>query len=202
MSYSVLDLKNDLQGVLHGTTLNQIQNLDGVINRAARQLLLDVDPQETKRTLEFVNPVFNTVYDYPISEDVKGNKITDIFPRIQRIPADVWTQAYNQAFDVAKENLFSLANMFTMNFNTGIKTLRLNAPFLNPPVVLNQADSIINNGTWVEGDDAAGLVIDYTNFVQGGASLKFNLVPTELGPELVTNGGFTGGTTGWVLQTA
>lgn len=48
MSYNILDLKNDLEGVLHGTTNNQIQNLDGVINRAARQLLLDLDPQETK----------------------------------------------------------------------------------------------------------------------------------------------------------
>src|ERR1051326_2639403 len=104
MSYSVLDLKNDLSGVLHGTTNSQIQNLDGVINRAARQLLLDLDPQETKRTVEFVNPIFNTVFDYPIAADVKGNKLIDIFPQVQRIPQDIWTQAYNQAFDVAKQN--------------------------------------------------------------------------------------------------
>ncbi len=51
-TYNVQDLKNDLTGILHGTTTNQIQNLDGVINRAARQLLLDVDPQETKRIVE------------------------------------------------------------------------------------------------------------------------------------------------------
>src|ERR1700741_5041477 len=106
MAYSVLTLKNDLSGALHNTTNNEIANLDGVIDRAARQLLLDVDPQETKRTLEFVTPIFNTVYDYPIADDVKGNKIIDIFPQTQRIPRDVWAQTYNQAFDVAKQALF------------------------------------------------------------------------------------------------
>jgi len=137
MSYSVLDVKNDLAGVLHGTQLNNIVNLDGVIDRAGRQLLLDVDPQETKRTLEFVNPIFNSVFDYPIAADVKGNKLIDIFPQVQRLPLDIWGQTYNQAFDVSKQNIFSMANMFTMNFNTGLKTIRINAPFLNPPIIIN-----------------------------------------------------------------
>src|ERR1700749_2286455 len=123
MAYNIQALKNDLQGVIHGTTLNQITNLNGIINRAARQLLLDVDPQETKRTLEFVNPIFNTVFDYPIAPDVKGNTIIDIRPQVRRIPRDIWTQAYNQAFDVAKQNIYASADMFTLNFNTGIKTL-------------------------------------------------------------------------------
>lgn len=201
MNYSVQDLKNDLTGILHGTTTNQIQNLDGVIDRAARQLLLDLDPQETKRTLEFVGPLFNGVFDYPIASDVKGNKIIDIIPQVQRLPRDIWTQAYNQAFDVAKQNIYASSDMFTMNFNTGVKTVRINCPFLNPPTIINQVESITSNGTWYTGDDAEDLAIDNTNWVQGAASLKFNLVPTGLGPELVTNGSFTGGTTGWTVQT-
>ena len=174
MSYSVLNLKTDLEGVLHGTTTNQIQNIDGVINRAARQLLLDVDPQETKRTQEFVNPIYNSVYDYPIADDVKGNKLIDIFPQVNRIPQDIWTQGYNQAFDVAKQNIFSMANMFTMNFDTGLKSVRINAPFLNPPVIINQIESITSNGTWAVGGTASGLAVNNTNFAQGAGSLQFN----------------------------
>src|ERR1035437_10241762 len=142
MSYSVTDLQNDLEGILHGTTTAQIQNLRGVINRAARQLLLDIDCQETKRIVEFVNPIFNTVYDYPIASDVKGNKIIDIFPQVQRLPRDIWSQAYNQAFDVAKQNIWTLQNMFTMNFNSGIKTIKINAPLLNASNIINQADNL------------------------------------------------------------
>lgn len=175
MSYSISDLKTDLSGVLHGTTLNQITNLNGVINRAARQLLEDVDAQETKRIVQFVNPIFNSVVDYPIAADVKGNKIIDIRPQVMRLPRDIWTQAYNQAFDVVKQNIFSLNNMFTMNFNTGVKTIRINAPFLNPPVIINQIEAIATNGTWAAGGTASGLVVNNTNFVQGAGSLQFNL---------------------------
>lgn len=175
MSYNITDLKNDLSGVLHGTTNNQIQNLDGIINRAARQLLLDLDPQETKRTLEFINPIFNTVYDYPIAADVKGNKLIDIFPQVQRLPQDVWTQSYNQAFDVAKQNVFSMLNMFTMNFNTSIKTIRINAPWLNPPIIINQAEGVDVNGTWVTNGTASNISTNNTNFAQGSGSIQFDL---------------------------
>lgn len=175
MSYSILDLKNDVTAILHGTTANQIQGFDNVINRAAREVLLDVDPQETKREVEFVNPIFNSVFDYPIAADVKGNKIIDVYPQVQRIPQDIWTQAYNQAFDVAKQNIFSMANMFTINFNTSLKTIRLNCPFLNPPVVINEIEGIALNGTWAAAGTASNLAVNNTNFAQGSGSLQFDV---------------------------
>lgn len=175
MAYSVQDLQNDLTGVLHGTTNNQIQNLSGVINRAARQLLIDVDPQETKRVLEFTGPIFNTVFDYPIAPDVKGNAIIDIRPQVRRLPRDIWSQGYNQAFDIAKQNIFNGGDLFTMNFNTGIKTIRINAPYLNPPIIVNQAEGITTNGTWTTGGTASNLTTNNTNFVQGSGSLQFNI---------------------------
>ncbi len=201
--YNVQQLKNDLTGILHGTTTNQIQNLDGVINRAARQLLLDLDPQETKRIVEFVAPIFNSVYDYPLAADVKGNKIIDIFPQVQRYPWDVWTQAYNQAFDVWKQHIWGLANMFTINFNSSLKTLRVNAPYLNNPVIIDQIDAIAVNGTWAVGGKASNLSVNNTNFAQGAGSLQFDVEPTTsfAGPELLINGTFNGNANGWVLDT-
>lgn len=175
MSYSVLDLKNDLTGELHGTTPNQIQNIDGVINRGARELLLDVDPQETKRSVQFVGPIFNSIFDYPIAADVKGNKLIDIFPQVQRLPQDIWLQEYNQAFDVVKQNIFSMQNMFTLNFSTGIKTIRINAPWLNTPVVINQIEGVALNGTWSTGGTASNLAVNNTNFAQGSGALQFDV---------------------------
>ncbi len=172
--YSVLDLKNDTVGEIHGTTSNQIQNFDGVINRAARQLLLDVDPQETKRQVQFVAPIFNTVYDYPIAADVKGNKIIDIYPQVNRLPSDIWSQAYNQAFDVTKRGIFTLKNMFTINFNSSLKTIRINAPWLNAPVILNQIEAIATNGTWAVGGTGSNLAVNNSNYVQGAGSLQFD----------------------------
>jgi len=173
--YSVQTLKNDLTGILHGTTVNSITYIDGVINRAARQLLLDIDPQETKRQTQFIAPIFNSVFDYPIADDLKGNKIIDIYPQVQRIARDIWTQGYNQAFDVAKQNIFTMKNMFTINFNTSIKTIRINAPFLNTPTIINQVDSISTNGTWATGGTASNISVNNTNFTQGTGSVQFNV---------------------------
>ncbi len=175
MSYSVQDLENDLSGILHGPTNNQIQNLDGVINRAARTLLLDIDPQETIRDTQFVNPIFNTIFDYPIAADVKGTGLLDIYPQVRRLPRDTWTQAYDQAFDVTKNNVFAQANMFNINFNSSLKTIRINAPFLNPPIIVNQIESITSNGTWAVGGTASSLTVNNTNYVNGAGSLQFNV---------------------------
>src|SRR5690348_1761998 len=98
MSYSILNLKQDLTGIIHGTSLNQIQNLNGVINRAARQVLMDVDPQETKRWTQFVTPIYDQVFDYAVPTDLKGNAIIDIFPQVERTLRDVYLQRYNQTF--------------------------------------------------------------------------------------------------------
>jgi hypothetical protein len=188
MAYSVQTLKADLEGVLHGTTTNQIQNLDGVINRAARELLLDVDPQETKRTVEFIAPIFNSVYSYPIAEDVKGNKIIDIFPQVNRLPKDIWSQSYNQAFDIEKQNIFNSQNMFTFNFNSGIKTLKVNAPWLNIPIIISQLDNIINNGTWAVGGTGTNLIVNNSNYVIGSGSLQFD---TTIGIGYIENSTIT-----------
>lgn len=173
MSYSITTLSADLEGVLHGTTTNQITNLFGVYNRAARQLMLDVDPQETKRIVEFTNPIFFEVYDYACPTDLKGNKVIDIRPQTTRYPRDIYSQAYNQAFDVAKS--WSWNNDFTINFNTAIKTIRVNSPFLPQGTIVNQATGVTDNGTFSTGGGATGIVNNNINFINFGGSLQFNL---------------------------
>lgn len=185
MAYDITKLKADLEGTLHGTTLNQITNLDGVIDRAARQVLLDVDPQETKRIVEFTNPIFTQVYDYAIPNDLKGNKVVDIRPQVNRLSQDVYLQEYNQAFDISKQ--IALSNDFTINFNTGIKTIRINSPFLQQGILINPASSISGDGTWSTLNGAQNLTADNVNFVYGGGSLKFNLAAGQVVGSLVNS---------------
>src|SRR5260221_8839359 len=102
MSYSITNLKADVEAALHGTTVNQIQNLYGLFNRAARDVLLDIDPQEQKRTVQTNGPIFNGVWDYPIPADLKGDRLIDIRPQVLRNANDLWNQDYNQDFDIQK----------------------------------------------------------------------------------------------------
>ena len=173
MAYSITSAKSELSAILHGTSVNKIINLYGVFNRAARDVLIDCDPNETIRTLPIANPVFQKVYDYPAPADLKGNRVIDIAPQVDRQSTDIWQQIYPQAFDVTKG--FSFMDDFAVTFNAFVKTLRINSPFSISPIVLNTCDSLNGNGTWSVGGNASGLVVDNQNFVSSAGSLQFNL---------------------------
>ena len=64
--------------------------------------------------------------------------------------------------------------MFTVNFNTSIKTLRINAPYLNAPIIVNNIDNTTDNGTWATGGTASNISNNGTNFAQGAGSVQFN----------------------------
>lgn len=172
-SYTVQKMEADLAGVLHGTTMNQITNKFGIYNRAASKFLLECDPNESIRIIPFPSVIYNMVYDYPLPVDVKGNKVLDIQPQVDRTSIDIWTQSYIQAFDIAKTT--SMQNGFDINYNSGLKTIRINAPYLPVPILINDANEIAGNGTWVVGGDANNLTENDTNFVVNPSSLQFDL---------------------------
>jgi hypothetical protein len=172
MAYNILKLKQDLTGVIHGTTLNKVVNLDGVIDRSARQVLSDVDPQETKRVLPFSTPIFQNVYTYALAPDVKGNKIIDIRPQINR-NGQIFSQSYNQNFNINAQS--RRVNQFTIQWNTAVRTILVDSPLQNSGVQVNNVSSLTQNGTWVAGNDASNLSVDNVNFLAGGGSLKFDL---------------------------
>jgi len=172
-AYNILKLKQDLVGVIHGTTLNKVVNLNGIINRAARQVLQDIDPQETKRVLPFATPIFESVYNYYLAPDVKGNGIIDIRPQVNRFPGQVFNQDYTQQFSLA--TIASLANQFTIQWNQGVRNIQVNAPLFNTGVIVNYASSLTDNGTWTAGGNASNLVVNPVNYLAGGGALQFDL---------------------------
>lgn len=167
---NITTLKSELEGILHGTTLNKVQNLDRVIDRAARQLLLDVDPQETIRMTQ-LDPIYDQVYNYPCPTDLKGIAILDIRPQVQRTMRDRYTQTYSQEFDINKEYTFQ--PNFNIQYNTGLRTLQIDSPLLNTGIILNQCDSLTGNGTWT--GTASDLSIDNVNYAASSGALTFNL---------------------------
>lgn len=177
MPYSVSNLFQDLEGVLHGTTLKQITNLNGVINRAARKLLLDVDPQETIREVPFSTPVFDSVFEYAIAPDVKGISILDIRPQINRTARDIFNQDYSQQFSLGAQQNNNGANIsqFNIKFNSSLKTILINSASAPPSIIMNTASGVQINGTWTTGGGAQNLTTNNINWVANGGSLQFDL---------------------------
>lgn len=173
--YSVAQVKQDLQAILHGTTLNQVANINNVFYRAAQQVILDCDPQETKVIVQ-TPQLFDQVFNYSIVNlpDLKGNKIIDIRPQVNRTPLDQFSQTYSKEFDVYKS--FRSSSDFTVDFNAANKSLRIDATQLKSGIVLNNADGLANNGTFTASGTASGLAQDTINYVSpSGSSLMFNM---------------------------
>ena len=173
----------ELAGMLHGTTLNQISDIYGVHRRAGSQLLLDLDPQETKAT-QITVPIYQGVWDYPAPADLKGTKIVDVYPQVNRLWWDIYVQRFGQQFDRYKS--FSLQEMYTVVFNNGVKTLRVNDPFTASSAFVNGINATTG---WTGSASVSGFAQDYVNFAdaQSGASLAFNLGAGAPGTATVTN---------------
>lgn len=176
MAKSITSVSADLAAQFHGTTTNKITNLYGIFNRAAGQVLLDVDPQETIRISQLSTPIFNSVYGYASPTDLKGDGVIDIRPQVNRTTTGIVNQVYNQAFDVSKAT--TLLDKLTVQWNTNVKSLRINLPQLTTPTILNACDSLTSNGTWTAVSTASNLSVDSVDFVSNSASLKFDLAIT------------------------
>lgn len=169
MSYSITTLITDLGSVIHGTKTNKIPNLYGHINRAARQFLLDVDAKETQRIVS-LSQVFNNTFDYPCPIDLKGDRIVDVRPQAGRQPWEIFTQGYSLDFDAWKG--VSFQDKIITQWNTGVKTLRIEAPTLTSPTVLTDTGTLTG---WTATAGAQNLQLDTTNNVSGSGDIQFDL---------------------------
>ena len=166
---TIQNLLNDLSSTIHGTTANKVPNIFAHINRAARAVLLDVDPKETQRIVALPQ-VFNNIFDYPIPVDVKGDGMIDLRPQAGRSPRDIFVQGYSQNFDAFKG--VSLANKIITQWNTGVKTLRIEAPTLTTPIVVTDTGTITG---WSATAGAQNISLDTSLNVAGGGDIQFDL---------------------------
>ena len=168
-SYTITKATEDLNGILGGTSTDEITGLLDVFSRAGRQVLLDLDPFETIRTQTLTNGLYDNVFDYSAPTDIKGNKVIDIRPQVLRDSGTNFTQTYSEQFDLYKPN-----NTFSVESNTGTKYVRISKS-LTSPTVINSCDSLTSNGTWAATTDATNLTKDTQNYLSNGASLNFDL---------------------------
>lgn len=183
MAYTVTKAKDDLDGILKGTTTNKVTNIFAVFRRAAFKVLEDVDPQETKRKASLASALFDQVYDYAAPDDLKGERIIDIRPQVNRSRADNFSKTTSAQFDLNKmrEN-----NLIHVAFNQGTKFLRIQKD-IGGLVKLNECDSLTTNGTWAGGDDTTNLVADTSNYLSASGSLRFDVTGATTTASLVNS---------------
>lgn len=169
MSFTVSELKTELTAELHGTTLSKVSAPDNLIQRAGRQLLLDIDPRSMIRHTTIANGVYDSIYDYATPADLKGDGIIAMRPQVNVGLADNFSQRYIEEFGYKKEG-----NTFVVEPRSGTNVLRLSKS-VGSSITIDSTNSLTDNGTWSAGGDAGNLTADGDNYVTGSGSLNFDL---------------------------
>jgi len=76
MAYTIANAKDDLEGILGGTTVNNVTNINSVFARAGRRVLSRIDPAETVRSTSIT---IDDTFVVTAPADLKDGKIRDIF---------------------------------------------------------------------------------------------------------------------------
>ena len=167
--FTIAEVKEDLNGILHSTSTAKVINLNALLYRAARNVLTKVDPPSTIRIAQITNAVHDDIYDYAAPSDLKGSKIIDIRPQVKRTEADSFSQRGIK--DFAK---YLADGEFSIREDSGNKTLRIAVDISPSPVTLNEMDSLTANGTWAAADSGNNLTLDTLDYVLGSGCLNFD----------------------------
>lgn len=184
MSSNIGNLSSDLSGILHGTTTNKVTGFTNVVQRAAKKLLLDIDPAESKRKILLNSIVSGDIFQYALPTDLKGDKIIDLYnwnnPR-----SDVYSNAYAENFNLGTASALSqpwvgvsggvVNQNFTVQWENGVRLLKINNRLDGSTVIINNLSSLTSNGTPVALGSSPSVGVNSINYIGTiGSSLSFS----------------------------
>jgi len=168
--YIVGQLKDSISGILSGVNLNNVTNLNGAIERAARTLVQKADiPEATGRQ---IYTVYDGVYDYAAPTTIFGGALLDFRPQgDSRTMVDFVYKKPIEMFDRTKAILPNGA-MLTFEYSKGTGRVRIVS-------TRNRIKATIDNFTdktdWTAGGNTGTLYDDETDYYQSPQSIRFNV---------------------------
>lgn len=155
-----------------------------LVNRAAREVGARIDLRSTKRRSQLSPSIFQQVYQYTKPTDMKGLGLIDIMPQVKRSSghAGEWVLTTPEEFDRMKRVYRLVAAVYDAD---GVGRLWLSAVVDDDKLTLHECDSLTGDGTWaVVTGSAHNLTLDNYNYVNGNASLNFDVDTSDIVPSI------------------
>lgn len=176
MYKTVSNLRDSISGILTGINLNTVQNLNGALERTARELSTRISIPEASGQSQIT--LYDGVFDYAAPTDIFGASLVDFRPQgMSRNPNDFVQRQYIDAFD---RNKAWISNGYRITFETikGVGHVRITATRPEPRIEL---DPFTDTTGWTLAGSASGLTKDSTVFWQDPSSLRFTLTGASSG---------------------
>lgn len=158
-----------------------------VANRAVRQVLSDIDLRSSVRSTALSPNLFDEVYQYTLPTDVKGDKIVDIQPQINRGRYDSWTLVTQEEFDRKKQDLrvdkygdpievrgtqWLGENLVSIARDDLVNKLLLSTPIDDEDLGIDTLDAVED---WEAFGDGDNLTQDADNYVKGSGCINWDI---------------------------
>ncbi len=177
---TVGDFKFHLKRMLHGASESSIGDIELLMERAANTMLTKIDPLSTMRVNALPNAVHDDIFNYSLPSDFK--KPIDLYPQDNRVSSDKAGRKFGEDFDLNKALEQRTASTES---SEGTKFIRINWRSRQGKV-LNNMNSVTDNGTWSGVGTATGIEADTIFKVSGSGSIKFDMLASGDGIQNIT----------------
>ena len=169
-NFSYTDLKDQVVDPLRFLNVSDNLTIRNSINRAARNVINEVDLKSTKRNAVLSSNIFDSIYDYQCPTDLKA--LIDFQPQINRDSDSRVVLTTEEQFD-RKKTISN--NLVCIAYDDFSRKIRFSKDVLDTQLTVSNFDSLTVSGTWVLFGDATNVAIDTDDYVSGGGSIKFDI---------------------------
>lgn len=178
MRYAINNLIRDIDRKLHTGGTSLTRDFYGAVDEGRRSMLSKIKPPELTRTAYIEQALYDQVDQYATPADMSYEDIINIrsLPEYRNVDTMEYPleMVYDRRFDQMRGGS---RNIVSVHFNNGIKFLKIYNPRGLPQgrqLVINNANSLTENGTWNVGGNVVNLDIDRLNHITGTAALRFD----------------------------
>jgi len=186
MPYTVQNLLTDLRRKVAPAEPRDSRDIFGCIADGASNILAKIKIKDLTRRAIIENALYDQVNRFKCPDDVDKNNIAQWFKLNGGTIVNTFNfpmrQVSNTAFDYNKK---WDANLFTIEYQSGVKFIKVSDPSLlfgygtnqtsGAGVVISTMDDVTGNGTWNTSGNIVDIVKDNLTHITGSGSLRFNI---------------------------
>ena len=167
------------------TNVTSTTSIRSIINRGVRKAISDLDIRSTIRKASLSPNLFSNIYQYSAPTDLKGDRLIDIMPQINRSRQSYWELVLPEEFDrykeegsnddsdegIITEENFS-RNLVALSNDDMVRKLLLSMEVDDTGYTIDPLTSV---GSWTGFGDGENLLADSDDYVKGNASINWDI---------------------------
>lgn len=192
MFYTIYNCKQDVNANLPGGGVNQLVDFFNTFDKGRRAVVGKVRPEELIRKAYLENAVFPDEYNYAVPDDMKYSDVIEL----KRLAGYRNVDTMEHPLEIVYRRRFGqkrggASNVMNIGYENGVKYARIFRPTSGSRsgtgnnngasannceyLVIQNCDSLNDNGTWNVGGNVVNLQEDKLNHMIGRGSLSFDI---------------------------